>query len=192
MRTFCRRAVLRTSLRLAPVVIAACACTGCIGLAVDKPWNETFDNPSPRRANAIASFSNPPRTERWLCRSQSDAVRPPSTRENFRQVWGEPKEKRPTANGEEWIYREDGRWCGVWVSFIVPVPLMAPVCSTHDYVEFSGDAAVRAASRRRDIAFVGIVIYPTWVLPIPIPYATFPSATKVGPFMEYANKACQP
>src|SRR5262249_52783075 len=116
--------------------------------------------------------------DRWACQQSQDPERR-LKKDDFVSAWGEPKEKVTTAKGETWIYLDSWRWCGVWVSFIVPAPLLLPVCETYDRVEFEGEVAVRSQSRRVDGYGMGVAFYYGLV---PIPFHVAPAeATGGGP-----------
>lgn len=132
-----------------------------MGMMVDRPWNREIRNPVPLHAKKL--FGGPNDLDRWACQPGSD----PSvsqTKDRFLAAWGEPKEKVPTAKGETWIYSESGRWCGVWILVILPLPVLLPVCETFDHVVFENDLAVTSASRRVDGLAIGLGIFPMpWV-----------------------------
>jgi len=101
---------------------------------------------------------------RWACESL-DGPAKPLTKKEFLEAWGEPDEKISTETGETWIYQENGKWCGVW---ILPIPLMLPVCKTRDEVIFEGDVAVRSNSRRLTRSVAALVVVPMAPVPVPL------------------------
>src|SRR5215467_6576868 len=123
-------------LRVLPCVAAAVLCSGCFGFLVDKPFTTEIQHPMPNKAPNL-----PPGRDRWAVESYPTS---PLTKDHFLAAWGVPREKLTTPKGETWIYAENARWCGLWVAFVVPIPLLLPVCETYDRVAFEGDAAVRS------------------------------------------------
>lgn len=95
-----------------------------------------------------------------------DAINPPirSTKEEFLKEWGKPikilstsenKETgfyetrlSPSQNTETWVY-ERRLWCGFGpIIFLVPIPLLLPVCDGFDRIEFQGSEAKNLHIRR--------------------------------------------
>jgi hypothetical protein len=142
----------------------AAGCTGCVGLMVDQPWTQEIRNPVPLKAEKF--FGGPNDLDRWACQPGSGPA-VPQTKDRFLGAWGVPKEKVPTAKGETWIYSESGRWCGLWVFFVLPLPILLPVCETFDHVVFEDERAVRSASRRMDGAGIGLGFHPAAMWPLP-------------------------
>ena len=172
-----RRTLLRPSSRHVPrlthevamrlfgtlaVAIAVGPCAGCFGFLVDKPYTVDIRNPAPLEAsNPVVRVGK----NRWACQQTNY---PPVLihKADVLRAWGAPREKAPTPRGETWTYRENWRWCGIWIGLIVPVPVLLPVCETFDHVEFEGDLAVASKSRRPD--FFG------YVLAFPVPWVPIP------------------
>ena len=151
------------------------SCAGCFGFLVDKPMTTNIQNPVPREAQFITSGKR----DRWACQPARD-VPVPLTKDGFLAVWGAPKEKMTTPKGETWIYAEEGRWCGLWIAFFVPVPLLLPVCETFDRVDFEGELAVRSKSRRPQGFGVGLNLLN--ISASPFFAAAWPGeATELGP-----------
>ena len=141
------------------LLIAALAsgCTGCVGLMVDKPWTREIWNPVP--ITAKKPLGGPNDVDRWACQPGS-AASAPQTKDRFLASWGAPREKVATAQGETWIYSESGRWCGVWILVILPLPMLLPVCETFDHVRFEDELAVGSVSRRMDGFAFGMGLFP--------------------------------
>lgn len=140
------------------LLAAAAGCTGCVGLMIDKPWTREIRNPVPLKAKKL--FGGPDDLERWACQQGGSVFSPPQTKDRVLASWGEPKEKVATTKGETWTYAESGRWCGVWILAILPLPVLLPVCETFDHVVFENDLAVSSASRRMDGFAIGAGIFP--------------------------------
>ncbi len=101
-------------------------CTGCLGYSLDTPETVEVENPIPLSDHQFdANWGGP---SRWACESQSASFSPLS-KDYFLNAWGEPKEKIISVNGETWVYEESGRWCGLWLGYIIPIPLVLPVWS---------------------------------------------------------------
>ena len=130
---------------------------GCVGVALTTPTEVQIKNPSPYQAGWWLSQQH-----RWTCELPA-----PLTKSEFAANWGEPKNKSVADGADTWLYEEAGRWCGAWVWVIVPVPLLMPVCSTYDRVEFKDDRAVLVRSRRLDVVGAGISLFPA---PLPAPF----------------------
>lgn len=124
-------------------------CTGCFGVAFDGTTTETIENPIPLKASLVTASS----VQRWAC--QPGSYYTPLTKSDFVLSWGEPGTKEVFGERETWRYAESGRWCGVWVSFFVAIPLMLPVCETYDEITFESDLAVSATSRRFVFSAIG-------------------------------------
>ena len=72
----------------------------------------------------------------------------PLTKDDFLQDFGKPDEiVALTADQEMWVYNRS-KFCGVVPVFIVPVPLVLPVCDTFDHITFENDKAVHIHFRR--------------------------------------------
>jgi hypothetical protein len=82
-----------------------------------------------------------------------------STKAEFLKEWGKPVKIIATSENEEtWIY-ERHLWCGaVPIIFLLPVPLLLPVCDGFDRIEFQGNEAKRLHTRR--ILWAGIILLP--------------------------------
>lgn len=151
------------------------SCAGCFGFLVDKPMTTDIQNPAPRNAAFVTSAKQ----DRWACQSAQDPPAP-STKDRFLVAWGAPREKVTTSKGETWIYEEQGRWCGLWIAFFVPIPVLLPVCETFDRVDFEGDLAVRSESRRPQ--GFGVVLNLLYIPHTPLFVGVSPGeATDLGP-----------
>jgi hypothetical protein len=124
--------------RCLSIAVIAAGCSGCVGISTKFTGTQELDGPVPLMTED---------KERWACRPEAGGSAPLG-KSDFLATWGEPAEKRSSAKGETWIYRESGRWCGVVLFAIIPVPLLLPVCETSDNVHFEGSLGVRATSRR--------------------------------------------
>lgn len=168
---------LPRTLRALLMVVAAASCAGCFGFLVDKPYTTDIRNPVPSKASGEGPLYLLSRKQRWACERSSERY----SKEQFLNAWGQPREKVPTPQGETWIYEDSRRWCGIWVSFIVPVPLLLPICETFDHVEFEGELAVRSKSRRADGYGIGLTFY----MFAPIPLMVTPArATEGNPMVD--------
>ena len=71
-----------------------------------------------------------------------------STKAEFLKDWGKPDIiDSKYENTETWIYKRH-LWCGVMPNFILPVPLLLPVCDGFDRIEFLGNESKRLHTRR--------------------------------------------
>jgi hypothetical protein len=102
------------------------------------------------------------------------SAQPPwPTKSVFLKAWGQPDRIERVSDGcETWVY-EKNLWCGVVPIFILPVPLVLPVCDGFDRIEFRGDTA-RLLHTRRILMAGGIFpggggVDPACRNPIPIP-----------------------
>ena len=155
----------------------AISCAGCFGFLVDKPMTADIRNPSPHKW----AFMTSGKQDRWACHPVQD-LPAPVAKARFLEEWGTPREKMTTPKGETWIYAEEGRWCGLWIAYFVPIPLLLPVCETFDRVDFEGDLAVRSESRRPQ--GFGVVLNLLPVPNAPLFIAVSPGeATDLGPEM---------
>ena len=146
--------VVNTIVRSLLLAALATACAGCVGLSIDLPRTQEIQNPVPLKVKK--AFGGDSDFERWACQPDTG----PSTRNNFLLAWGAPSEKVATTKGETWIYAESGRWCGLWIFAILPVPLVLPVCETFDKVDFEGEVAVNSVSRRISGLSMGVGLSP--------------------------------
>jgi hypothetical protein len=151
--------------------------SGCVGLVIETPAEERIENPLPHNATRFLGVT----ADRWACRSPA-AASALATKADYLKAWGEPGRRSATANGEKWSYEEERRWCGVVVLAIVPLPLMLPLCGTHDHVEFERESAVLSSSRRIVTTGGGIFFRPNpLTLILPEPFSIEPgSATHRG------------
>ena len=175
------------------IAVSIGMCAGCLGYATDMPSTVEVENPLPRVAENSDSSSEV--SDRWACQSETGAFEPLS-KNYFLNVWGEPKDKLTTETGETWIYEESGRWCGLWLGYIVPIPLVLPVCKTFDKVNFEEGVAVSSHSRRFTRSTMGVVFHPSaFFYPIPIrtrsgKVTEYKAQVRVFPEKEY-NLACR-
>jgi hypothetical protein len=145
-------------------------CTGCLGYSLDTPETVEVENPIPLSDHQFEADWGVP--SRWACESQSASFSPLS-KDYFLNAWGEPKQKIISVNGETWVYEESGRWCGLWLGYVIPIPLVLPVCETFDNVYFEGEVAVSAKSRRFTQSTAGVVFHPS-ALFFPVPVSVRP------------------
>jgi hypothetical protein len=136
--------------------------SGCIGLAIETPSAVEVRDPVPLMAKQIIGDTR----DRWACQPVPLSMAA-ATKDDYRASWGAPARTVATPKGETWVYEEGGRWCGVWIFALVPLPLLLPVCQTSDAVDFEGEIAVRSASRRMDAFGAGLMFNPHAMLPLP-------------------------
>jgi len=111
---------------LAPAVFLSVLMTGCFGyvswlpLACDK---ETLTSDArAAEGHVILPSAGPQKTD-------------------FLELWGEPDLiEKTSATTEIWTYKGK-RWCGGIPVFFIPVPLLLPVCDSHEIIEFRGNVA---------------------------------------------------
>ena len=79
-----------------------------------------------------------------------------STKAEFLKDWGKPDEIISTSENEEtWIYKRK-LWCGAIPVFMLPVPLLLPMCDGFDRIEFQGNETKSLHTRHTVLA--GLVI----------------------------------
>lgn len=114
-------------------ILIATAQSGCFGLYVHLP--KECENEIPR-TDIHDIF--------WL-RTSSHKT---SSKEEFLKEWGKPDEIIANSpNDETWIYRRK-LWCGATPVFMLPLPLLLPVCDGFDRIEFKGSESTRLHTRR--------------------------------------------
>ena len=124
------------------IVFATITQSGCIGLIVNTPAE---------CKNAIP-FTGVHDIFVWSTPSPQKVT----TNAEFLKDWGEPDEIIPTSENEAtWIYKRK-LWCGVMPVFLLPVPLLLPMCDGFDRIEFQGNEAKRLHTRH--IGMAGFVI----------------------------------
>lgn len=139
----------------AAALAAAISCSGCAGILFDSSRHSEIDHPVPRTTDQVFS-----KAERWACQPAGEpSVR--ATRDDFLKHWGEPQSRIVSGNNETWRYSEaEKRWCGVWLVFVVPIPLLLPICDTYDTVEFKDGIALHSSSRRFHTTGLFATIFP--------------------------------
>jgi hypothetical protein len=140
--------MVNSTLPIVSIALLTLALSGCF-LAV--PFECRNEFPTIEARNVLFwDWKNPPK---------------PSTKEDFLKAWGPPKsilstfenketgfyETRlspSTENRETWVY-ERRLWCGFGpMFFIVPLPLLLPVCDGFERIEFQGNDAKNLHIRR--------------------------------------------
>lgn len=122
------------------IFLVAITQSGCIGLFVAGPTDYKNEMPTTRVHDIF--LINPPAKK--------------STKEEFLKDWGNPDEITSTSENEEtWIYNRQ-LWCGVIPIFLLPVPLILPVCEGFDRIEFQGNETKSLHTRHTVLA--GFVI----------------------------------
>lgn len=149
-------------LRVVGLALVVGIISGCAGFLWDMPHEVDIEQPVPLIEKGWG--------QRWACQSQAPEAAPIAAAD-FTTLWGEPSEKVPIEGGERWLYREDGRWCGIWIMVILPIPFELPLCSTYDEVIVRDGVAVRTRSRRFGGRVAGILVSGAYV-PIPFPFAS--------------------
>lgn len=137
--------------------------SGCVGVLWDMPHDVEMEQPVPLIEKGWG--------QRWTCQSLA-AEAAPIAAADFLTVWGEPAEKIVVEGGERWLYREQQRWCGIWIMLILPLPFELPLCSSYDEVHFRDGVAVHARSRRFGGNAAGILFGGVVWLPIPAPFVS--------------------
>ena len=124
------------------VFLAAITQSGCIGLMVSTPAE---------CKNAIP-FTGVHDTFVWTKPSPQKVT----TKAEFLKDWGNPDEIISTSENEAtWIYKRK-LWCGVMPVFLLPVPLLLPMCDGFDRIEFQGTEAKNLHTRH--IAMAGFIM----------------------------------
>ena len=124
------------------IFFAAITQSGCVGLIVNTPAE---------CKNAIP-FTGVHDIFVWTKPSPKKVT----TKAEFLKDWGKPDEMISKSEYEEtWIYNRK-LWCGVMPVFLLPVPLLLPMCDGFDRIEFQGNEAKRLHTRH--IAMAGFVI----------------------------------
>jgi len=156
---------VRRILGICCVSVAALATFGCAGLLVNTPEECPSETPYP----GVHDLNLFKVDRRDLSETASKAfdkvgllasVPKCATKAEFLNEWGEPdKIINISATEETWIY-EKRIWCGVCPVFLLPVPLVLPVCDGFDKVDFKNDVATRLHTRRNTVAGFIIIFYP--------------------------------
>ncbi|MBW6512946.1 MAG: hypothetical protein K0A93_12685 [Desulfuromonadaceae bacterium] len=72
----------------------------------------------------------------------------PVCKDDFLRDWGKPDEiVTISAAQEKWVYNRS-EYCGIVPVYVVPVPLVVPVCDEFDHITFENDRAVHIHFRR--------------------------------------------
>jgi hypothetical protein len=72
----------------------------------------------------------------------------PLTKADFLRDWGEPNEiVTISAEKEMWVYNKSA-FCGVVPIYMIPIPLVLPVCNEFDHITFENDQAVHIHFRK--------------------------------------------
>jgi hypothetical protein len=127
--------------------------SGCVGLVLVHPAECENETPSTRIHDLFV-----PIDFRDFLAFKKPKPPPCSSKEEFLKEWGKPKWVSSTAAGKDlWTY-ERPLWCGVIPIFLLPVPLVLPVCNGFDRIEFEGDEGARLHTRRTVTAafFIGL------------------------------------
>ncbi len=132
-----RRKRFRT---LSCVVVLASALSGCALFSLTPHQCEKTDTPNLARMmqREVAGIPAPP------------GGQPCCTTSDFLKSWGKPDRIEPGGgNAEAWTWNRRS-WCGYLpVVLFVPVPLMLPVCTGYDRIEFQGDSAQTIQTRTK-------------------------------------------
>ena len=138
----CRRILV-----LGCVFLVAIMQSGCIGLMVAAPAE---------CKNAIP-FTGVHDIFVWTKPSPKKVT----TKAEFLKDWGKPDEMISTSENEDtWIYKRK-LWCGVIPAYLLPAPLLLPMCDGFDRIEFQGNEAKRLHTRHTAMAgfVIGLVLY---------------------------------
>ncbi len=86
----------------------------------------------------------------------TESARPPwPTRQEFLDTWGRPDRIEYSSEDTEiWIY-DRTLWCGVIPIYMLPAPLVFPVCDGFERVEFRGDRARVLHVRKTSVLGIG-------------------------------------
>lgn len=77
----------------------------------------------------------------------------------FIQEWGEPDEIiRITDDETTLVYNKKNIWCGAVPVYLVPAPLVLPICDEFDKITFKGDTATHIHFKRVDTS--GLLVLP--------------------------------
>ncbi len=122
------------------IAILASALSGCALFSLAPYECEQSDTPNLTRAMQREVAGIPPVT----------GGQPACTKSDFLKSWGMPDRIEPKGrNSETWIW-ERRLWCGYLPVFLViPVPLMLPVCTGYEKVEFRDDSAQTIQTRTK-------------------------------------------
>lgn len=145
----------RSKLNIICLICASIILPGCFGMGTLEPKECHLITPT--TSNPMWSikynFGN------WPTR--------PSTKQEFLKDWGEPdritvtfdkKKFEGDSKGaditittfestETWIYNRH-LWCGIIPAFIIPIPLILPVCDGFDELVFQGGEAIYLNTKR--------------------------------------------
>lgn len=113
-----KRLYMRNVLVAVLAISAAMTLSGCFGVIVSSPLACDFGR-------------LPTKTELLNERGQPDEI------------------KRAAKNEEIWTYYvSKDLWCGVVPAFVIPVPLLLPICNDYDQFTFVGDESKEAQAIR--------------------------------------------
>jgi len=157
--------LLRRVVGIGCISVAALTVSGCAGLLVNAPQECESETPYPGvhdrnlfkvdRRKFSETASEVFDTFGLLAPEPRCA-----TKDEFLKEWGKPDKIITTSGTEEtWIY-EKHLWCGVCPVFLLPLPLVLPVCDGFDKIEFKDGAATRLHTRRNSITGLLIFFYP--------------------------------
>ncbi|WP_136525220.1 hypothetical protein [Geomonas ferrireducens] len=77
-----------------------------------------------------------------------------STKSEFLKEWGKPDEVINGADGKDtWVYRGK-MWCGPIPVFILPVPLLLPLCDRFDRITFNGERGESLHTRKGNFFYI--------------------------------------
>lgn len=117
-------------------IFLSCFLTGC-GLAVRYPSECRYEMPS-TEIHDFFLFGTPK----------------VSTKSDFLKEWGKPDEIISSSDGKDtWVYRGK-MWCGPIPIFLLPVPLVLPLCDRFDRITFNGERGESLHTRRGNISFI--------------------------------------
>jgi len=117
------------------IIVLASAISGCAILVTEGPAVQSVDKQylSLRRATFDCSGG---------LRNVSTAAPAPRPvyKQQIGQAWGEPDEIKVVENTEQWFYKKDQLWSGVWgVLVVIPIPFLVPTGREQMAIAFVGD-----------------------------------------------------
>jgi hypothetical protein len=138
-------------MRLSPLVLLSfLAVAGCVGAGPvsTKIYKEEISSPTPKIRNICPSKEI---GHLALCRERQP------TPEEFRSLWGQPKEHTFAGNREIMTYNRDLAWRGFVVFAIFPIPLLIPIGHNEVRLDFEHDRLVKVESEhgQGDFAICG-------------------------------------
>ncbi len=164
----------KSILLLVCIIISPLMMSGCVGYLSYLPSECNNETPSTNASVFDHDYTKIRSISHNITLNVYKIDHPPlssvSTKKDFIELWGKPDVINPTSdNTETWIYKRH-LWCGAIPAFILPVPLVLPVCDGYERIEFQNDNVVNLHIRRTVTGgFLITFIPPFFLQPAPHP-----------------------